>query len=31
LLKNKEKQSEEVEKAMWEYLTQNYCSEVLIE
>ena len=31
LVKNKEKQSEEVKNAMWEYLTQNYCSEVLIE
>jgi hypothetical protein len=31
VVKNKEKQSEEVENAMWEYLTQNYCSEVLIE
>ena len=31
LVKNKEKQAEEVENAMWEYLTKNYCSEVLIE
>ena len=31
VVKNQEKQSEEVEKAMWVYLTENYCSEVLIE
>ena len=30
-VKNKEKQTEEVERAMWVYLTENYCSEVLIE
>ena len=30
-IKNKEKQSEDTKKAMWEYLTKNYCSEVLIE
>ena len=30
-IKLKEKTSEEVEKKMWEYLTKNYCSEVLIE
>ena len=28
---NEEKQAEEVERAMWVYLTENYCSEVLIE
>ncbi len=28
---NTEKQSGEVVSAMWEYLTKNYCSEVLIE
>ncbi len=28
---NQEKQTEEVEGAMWVYLTENYCSEVLIE
>ena len=28
---NDKKQAEEVEKAMWGYLTKNYCSEVLIE
>ena len=30
-VKNKEKQAGEVERAMWVYLTENYCSEVLIE
>lgn len=30
-VKNQEKQAEEVERQMWEYLTKNYCSEVLIE
>ena len=30
-VENKEKQTEEVERAMWVYLTENYCSEVLIE
>jgi hypothetical protein len=28
---NDKKQTEEVERAMWVYLTKNYCSEVLIE
>ena len=28
---NDKKQTEEVERAMWGYLTKNYCSEVLIE
>ena len=30
-IKTLEKQDEEVLKNMWEYLTKNYCSEVLIE
>ena len=30
-VENREKQTEEVERAMWVYLTENYCSEVLIE
>lgn len=30
-VENQEKQTEEVERAMWIYLTENYCSEVLIE
>ncbi|MBQ7913560.1 MAG: hypothetical protein IJ308_07475 [Clostridia bacterium] len=28
---NEKKQTEEVEREMWVYLTENYCSEVLIE
>ena len=30
-VKTSEKQDEEVLKDVWEYLTKNYCSEVLIE